>query len=160
MGWNNGYERKRFEIAQRKQAVKYKELGMTKEQIQAMHGFDLEEFKSNRRFYSHTISLEPYRLDPDDCAGDKSPLLLKFASALTNSLKDADMHSRFWWVEELDDDELAKKVKSLTEDNLKLLTLYAFYRFSQQELAEYFLVSQQCISRRLKNIERILLSVL
>lgn len=49
MSWNNGYETKKFEARQKKQAEEYRALGMTEEQIQAMYEFDLEQFKSERR---------------------------------------------------------------------------------------------------------------
>ena len=54
MSWNNGYETKRFEARQKKQAEEYITLGMTEEQIQEMYEFDLEQFKSERRHRMHT----------------------------------------------------------------------------------------------------------
>lgn len=53
MGWNNAYERKKFEAKQKKQAEEYRALGMSEEQIQIMYEFDLEQFNSNRSYYSH-----------------------------------------------------------------------------------------------------------
>ena len=41
MSWNNGYERKKFEARQKKQAEEYKAQGMTEEQIKALYEFDL-----------------------------------------------------------------------------------------------------------------------
>ena len=37
MSWNDGYERRKFEARQKKQAEEYRALGMTEEQIQAMY---------------------------------------------------------------------------------------------------------------------------
>ena len=45
MSWNNGYERKKFEARQKKQAEEYKAQGMTEEQIKAMYEFDLEQYR-------------------------------------------------------------------------------------------------------------------
>ena len=49
MCWNDGYERRKFEARQKKQAEEYRALGMTEEQIKAMYEFDLEQYKSDRR---------------------------------------------------------------------------------------------------------------
>ena len=59
MSWNDGYERRKFEAGQKKQAEEYRALGMTEEQIQAMYEFDLEQYKSDRCHYSHTQSFIP-----------------------------------------------------------------------------------------------------
>ena len=95
MSWNNGYERKKFELAQRRQAAKYRKLGMTEEQIEAMYKFDLEQFKSERRFYSHTVSFEPNEFDPYKDAEDKTPLLNLFSAVLTTTIDSSEAHSRF-----------------------------------------------------------------
>ena len=156
MGWNNGYERKKFEIAQRKQATKYRKLGMTEEQISEMRKFDLEQFKSDRRFYSHTVALEPNEFDPSEDAEDKSPLLNLFSDVLTTSIDGPEAHSRFWWIEELNDPELSARVKLLPQSELEVLTMYVFEAFNQAELAEVFQISQQNISKRIKRIKNFL----
>ena len=158
MSWNNGYERKKFELARRRQAAKYRKFGMTEEQIEAMYKFDLEQFKSERRFYSHTVSFEPNEFDPYKDAEDKTPLLNLFSAVLTTTIDSSEAHSRFWWIEELDDVELIKRVKSLSEDERELLTLYVFDGYAQTSLAALFDVSQQCISKRIKKIEKIFLN--
>ncbi len=157
MSWNNGYERKKFELAQRRQAAEYRKLGMTEEQIAEMHKLDLEQFKSERRFYAHTVSFEPNEFDLSEDAEDRTPLLNLFSDVLTTSIDSSDTHSRFWWVEELDDAELLKRVKSLSEDDRELLTLYVFDGYNQTALAALFNVSQQCISKRIKKFEKIFL---
>ena len=48
MSWNNGYERKKFEQAQKAQAKEYRKCGMNEEQIQAMYLQDLQEYRNNR----------------------------------------------------------------------------------------------------------------
>ena len=60
MSWNNGYETKKFEARQKKQAEEYRALGMTEEQIQAMYEFDLEQFKSERRHTQYASSLSVF----------------------------------------------------------------------------------------------------
>jgi len=159
MSWNNGYERKKFEIAQRKQAEKYRKLGMTEEQILEMHKFDLEQFKSTRRFYSHTVALEPNEFDASEDAEDKSPLLKLFPDALTTTIDDSEVHSRFWWVEEIDDPELSARVKMLPQSELEALTMYVFENMNQADISVALGISQPTISRQIKKIEEILRKV-
>ena len=89
MGWNDGIERKKFEARMKKQAEEYHAAGMTEEQIQAMYEFDLAQYKSDRRFYSHTQPLEVHEFEDDD-EGDESDnsLLKKFPEALTATDED------------------------------------------------------------------------
>ena len=57
MRWNNGYERKKFEKEQQKLAAQYRAVGMAEEATREMYAFDLEVFRSDRRFYEHTQPL-------------------------------------------------------------------------------------------------------
>lgn len=50
MSWNDGYERKKFERKQVGQAKRFKDLGMTDEQIQEIYASDLREYRDNRIF--------------------------------------------------------------------------------------------------------------
>ena len=56
MSWNDGYERRKFEARQKKQAEEYRALGMTEEQIQAMYEFDLEQYKSDIQMILYCLS--------------------------------------------------------------------------------------------------------
>jgi fucose permease len=78
MSWNNGHRRKQFEEKQKKQAEEYRVLGMTEEQIQAMYEFDLEQFKSDRNYYSHTQPLSASDFDEGKEDESESTLFLKF----------------------------------------------------------------------------------
>lgn len=50
MSWNDGYERKKFERKQVGQAKRFRDLGMTDEQIQEIYASDLREYRDNRIF--------------------------------------------------------------------------------------------------------------
>lgn len=54
MSWNDGYERKKFERKQVGQAKRFKDLGMTDEQIQEIYASDLREYRDNRIFSIHS----------------------------------------------------------------------------------------------------------
>lgn len=62
MSWNDGYERKKFERKQVGQAKRFKDLGMTDEQIQEIYALDLREYRNNRIFSIHTHLLIHWKM--------------------------------------------------------------------------------------------------
>ena len=66
MSWNNGYERKKFEQAQKAQAKEYRKCGMNEEQIQAMYLQDLQEYRNNRIYAIHIQSIEEIESDGEE----------------------------------------------------------------------------------------------
>ena len=155
MGWNNAYERKKFDERQKKQAEEYRALGMTEEQIQVMYEFDLEQFKSNRSYYSHTQSFIPDDFDESEDDDEKLSIFEKFKDVLTISIEDSSDKSRYWWIEEIDEPETVKKIKSLSERDLEILTLMVIDELTHEEIAKIMGVCVRTIERvnaRFKNL--------
>ena len=152
MAWNNGYERKKFESEQKRLAEEYRAAGMTEEQIEEMYQFDLTEFRSRRRFCEHNQQLP--RDVRDQSSDDKLPLYEKFLDRLSVDIELSDSGDRYWWVEEIDDPELAQKVKKLSHDEIELITLYAFEHYTQVEIAEFFKVSNVAIFKRIEKLKK------
>lgn len=154
MSWNDGYERRKFDARQKNQAEEYRALGMTEEQIQEMYEFDLEKYKSDRRYYSHTQSFIPddfYEGEDDD---EKLSIFDKFKDVLTTSIEDSGNKSRYWWIEEIDNPNLVKKIKALSQDDIELITLLAFDGYSKTETAKMLGCQPYHITRRLARIEK------
>ena len=156
MSWNDGYERRKFEARQKKQAEEYRKLGMSEEQIKAMYEFDLEQYKSDRRFYMHTQPFEPIEFDEAEDDDEKLSIFEKFADVLTTSIADSSEKSRYWWVEEIDNPLLAVKLKKLSEEDLELLTKYVFDGYTQKELSDIYGINQKNISKKIKRITNFL----
>ena len=155
MGWNNAYERKKFEAKQKKQAEEYRALGMSEEQIQIMYEFDLEQFNSNRSYYSHTQSFIPDDFDESEDDDEKLSIFDKFKDVLTISIEDSSDKSRYWWIEEIDEPETVKKIKSLSERDLGILTLMVIDELTHEEIAKIMGVCVRTIERvnaRFKNL--------
>ena len=155
MSWNDGYERRKFEARQKKQAEEYRALGMTEEQIQAMYEFDLEQYKSDRRHYSHTQSFIPDDFDESEDDDEKLSIFEKFKDVLTISIEDSSDKSRYWWIEEIDEPETVKKIKSLSERDLEILTLMVIDELTHEEIAKIMGVCVRTIERvnaRFKNL--------
>ena len=160
MCWNDGYERRKFETRQKKQAEEYRALGMTEEQIKAMYEFDLEQYKSDRRYYSHTQSFVPDDFDEDDDDDEKLSIFDKFKDVLTTSIEESGNKSRYWWFEEIDNPDLVRNIKSLSTEQLELLTFVVIDGYGQAEIAELMRVSQSAISQRIATIRKILKATL
>ena len=160
MGWNNAYERKKFDERQKKQAEEYRALGMTEEQIQAMYEFDLEQFKSERRHRMHTQSLQVEEFEENDADESDNTLLNEFFDELTCTIETSGDKSRYWWIEEIDNPVLVRNIKNLSIEQLELLTLVVIDNYGQAEIAELMKVSQSAISQRLATIKKILKTTL
>lgn len=160
MCWNDGYERRKFEARQKKQAEEYRALGMTEEQIKAMYEFDLEQYKSDRRYYSHTQSFVPDDFDEDEDDDEKLSIFDKFKDVLTTSIEESGNKSRYWWFEEIENPDLVRNIKSLSTEQLELLTLVVIDGYGQAEIAELMKVSQSAISQRIATIRKILKATL
>ena len=123
MSWNNAYEKRKFEEKQKKQAEKYRALGMTEEQIKEMYEFDYAQFKSERRHRMHTQQFTSSDFDEGEADDSESTLFDKFFNELTCTIEALSDKPRYWWVEEIDDSETARKIKLLSESDLEILTL-------------------------------------
>lgn len=155
MSWNDGYERKMFAKRQKKQAEEYRALGMTEEQIQAMYEFDLEQFKSERRNRMHTQQFTSSDFDEGEEDDSESTLFVKFFDELTCTIETSGDKSRYWWIEEIDDSETVKKIRSLSERDLEILTLMVIDELTHEEIAKIMGVCVRTIERvnaRFKNL--------
>jgi DNA-directed RNA polymerase specialized sigma subunit len=155
MNWNNAYEKRKFEEKQKKQAEKYRALGMTEEQIKEMYEFDYAQFKSERRFHMHTQSFEPDKFDDDEDDNEKLSIVEKFQDVLATTQDDSTDKSRYWWIEEIDNPVFTKALKKLSQEQIELLSLIVADGYGQAEMAGILNVSQSAISQRLATIKKI-----
>lgn len=160
MCWNDGYERRKFEARQKKQAEEYRACGMTEEQIKAMYEFDLEQYKSDRRYHMHTQPFTSSDFDEGEDDDSESTLLNKFFDELTLTIDSRSEQSRYWWIEEIDNPKLAEIIKTLSPEQIEFLTLGVIDGYGQTEIAEIMGVSQSAISQRFSTIKKILKTAL
>lgn len=149
MKWNNGKAHKALE----KECEKLRALGIPEEQVQAMYDYDLATLNGYRREAKHTQRLDFQAFDDDNELDDgQNPLLDKFADNLTVEL-DLSNASRYSWVQEIDDDDLASVLVKLSQSELELLTQMAFDGLTLTEIARKAGISQQAVSKRLQKIK-------
>ena len=152
MEWHDGTERRRFEREQTELRKQYLAAGMTEEQIQALHAFDREWYKSRRREAVHTQRLDIQTSEDEDINKD-NPLYKKFFEKLAVEDNHAD-YSRYGWIDELENEAWAKAVNVLSDTDKELLTML-INGFTQSEIGAEMGVSQQSVSKRIKKIQKI-----
>ena len=120
MGFHYGLEKRKFTEEWKKLYREYKAAGMSEEDIQAIYAFDLNVFRKNRTECQRTQPFSKSACD-DGTEQDESmsALLKKFSSALSACDKYSfQADPRFAWVDEMENDELYRKIISLPERDL------------------------------------------
>ena len=154
MGKNYAIERAKFERQQRQQAEQYRKLGMDEDQIQTMYEFDLATFRSDWRYEKHTQGFASSSFGDGTQDESKSALFEKFLVQL--SVQPDDGHSREWWVEEIENPQLARALKGLSKSDLEFITRIVIEKATQMELSEELGISQQAVSKKWRKMKKIL----
>lgn len=144
---------KEFEENQRKLNAEYKSQSMNEEQIKAMYDFDKQQLARDIAYLRRTQELN---ISNDGCdLESKNPLLKKFSENLSVKM-DMSMATRFWWIDEIEDPILLKKLMQLSKEDLELLTLFAIEGYKQVEISKIYKVNQSIISRKIARIKKFL----
>ena len=108
MGFNYGYEKKKFDSRWKRLEVEYCDAGMSEEQIAAMKEYDWAWFCSQRVFQNHTqpIPCEQY----DEVCG-QSQLFRKFASLSYQWDVDKIDQTRYGWLASVENEQLLLRLK-------------------------------------------------
>ena len=135
MAYNYAREKRKFDAEWKRKALWYRKEGMSEEDIDAMHSFDLAQFNRDRAYESRRRPLETacgscYTLMPERNSG------------------------RGGWIEELSDPRLSAKLRELPEADLELLTLLCVDGCSQTQAAHVLGFTQQAVSKRLRKIKK------
>ena len=131
---------------------------MSEEDIQDIYAFDLNVFrKTGRSSSAHSPSQKAPRDDGIEQGESMSALLKKFSSALSVCDKYSfQSDPRFAWVDEMENDELYRKIISLPERDIDLLTLIAFEGYSQREVAEIRGIAPAAICKKIAKLKKLL----
>ena len=142
MNWHNGKEWNAFRRRAARQAEEYRALGMTEEQIRELYRFDLEVFRSDRRFYRHTETLESYY---DDESWEEALNRLFPVAVLVEPEEPGQGEED--WLEGIEDPALHRWLTALPGEALALLTMLAFRDYTQAEAAKVLRCTPQNVSQ-------------
>lgn len=154
MSFNKGYELKKFEAHWEKLRIEYAAAGMTKEAIQKMYDYDRLQFNSERTFIERTQEFTAPAYESSE--EEASPLMLRYQDAITVTDTYHETKSRFAWIGEIENERLLSALENLSEDDLKLLTFYAYEGYTVTEISKVLGVSQPTISIKIKRITNFL----
>ena len=150
MGFNNGSERRKLNAERERLRVTYRQAGMSEEAIQAMYEFDLNALNSERAYSTNTVKVE--ETGDDESNAD----LIKFKKAC--EVKDTyhETKTKFAWVGEIQDERLSVGIEKLSEEDLKLLTLYFVEGYTLAEISKVYGITMQGIHNRICKITKFL----
>lgn len=149
MSWNDGYERKKFEHAQKAQAKEYRKYGMNEEQIQAMYLQDLQEYRNNRIYAIHIQSIEELESDGEE---SRNALHKKFLLSMTCTM-DMSECGRYGWIDAMENTALYGAISKLTPDQKELLTLLYHDGYTQTEVAALLHSNLLAINKRVSRLQ-------
>ena len=146
MGFNYAKKNAEFEREWAALREQYEGLGMSQEAIEELYSFDRDWFRSQRRFSSHLTDL------PEEVA-------VETIQQVSTDTIPGDIPASFGtvprqWLEEIEDEGLLRKLVSLSDDDIALLTRLAFEGYTQSEIAQQKAQSQQMISKQLQQIKK------
>ena len=153
MSFNNGNERRKLNAKWEQLRVQYREAGMSEEAIQAMYEFDLGVLNSERAYDANTVAV---CAGEDDVDARKAADLKQYEAAITVTDTYHETKSRFGWIGEIENERLLSALEKLSEDDLKLLTLYVYEGYSTVELSKVYGIAHKNISKRIIKITNFL----
>ena len=151
MSFNYGKEKRKFEAEWRKAAEWYARAGMDKDSIEEIQRFDWELFCKERTYSNHTQALPNEIMDESD---ERSSLFQKYET-LSVAFSENDFNGRYDWIQAIDNQELAGKLRQLSNEDLELLTLLVIYERTQREIAALFGISQVGILKRIERVKKL-----
>lgn len=149
MTFNYTSEKRKFDNAWAKLAKTYAEAGMTPEAIRKMYEYDWDMFKANRIEALHSQGITIPDVDYEEY---EYPLVERLWDNFVNPYDTLGSHSRYWWLEELENPCLVIGVPLLSEEDKEILTLYLVEGYTEAEIAKRLDTYQVKISRRLQKI--------
>ena len=82
----------------------------------------------------------------------KQLILKQYEAAITVTDTYHETKSCFSWIGEIENERLLAALESLSENDLKLLTLYVYEGYTESEISKVFSISQPAIHKRIEKI--------
>ena len=150
MGFNYGLEKKNFDSQWAVTRKQYENAGMRNEAIQAMYDYDWSVFNANRSYQNHTQEMAAPSFEQSE--ESYSPLMNKYQEAISVTDHYCETNSRFAWVGKIEDEQLLSALESLSELDLKILTLYVYAGYTESEIASALESKRITIHKRIERM--------
>ncbi len=150
MAFNKGYELKKFEAHWEKLRIEYAEAGMTDDAIQKMYDYDRQQFNSERTCIERTQEFTAPAYESSE--EEASPLMLRYQEAITTTDTYHETKRSFTWIGEIENERLLSALESLSELDLRILTLYVYDGYTESEIARVLESKRITIHKRIVRI--------
>ena len=150
MGFNYGLEKKNFDRQWAIMRKQYEDAGMSIEVIQAMYEYDWSVFNAARSYQNHTQEIAAPSFEQGEEA--YSPLMNKYQEAISITEHYRETKSRFTWIGEIENERLLSALESLSELDLKILTLYVYAGYTESEIASALESKRITIHKRIERM--------
>ena len=150
MGFNYGLEKKNFDSQWAVTRKQYEDAGMSSEAIQAMYDYDWSVFNANRSYQNHTQEMAAPSFEQSE--ESYSPLMNKYQEAISVTDHYCETNSRFAWIGKIEDEQLLSALESLSELDLKILTLYVYAGYTESEIASTLESKRITIHKRIERM--------
>lgn len=154
MGFNYGLEKKNFDSQWAVTRKQYEDAGMSSEAIQAMYDYDWSVFNANRSYRNHTQEMAAPSFEQSE--ESYSPLMNKYLEAVSVTDTYHETKSRFTWIGEMENERLLSALESLSELDLKILTLYVYAGYTESEIASALESKRITIHKRIERMTMLL----
>ncbi|MDO4340307.1 MAG: sigma factor-like helix-turn-helix DNA-binding protein [Eubacteriales bacterium] len=152
MSFNYAREKRKFDKEWEQLQIEYLAAGMDEKTIAQMKEFDWKWFCSRRAYDNHNQPLP----DGEDFSEGGNAILFRKFSSLSAELDLQNISERYDWVQEIEDETVHQRLKSLGNKDLELLTLIAMEGYTQAEVARLWKCSRSAVTQRMKKIRKIL----
>ena len=154
MKFNYQSEKKKLERRWKSIEKECQAAGMSEKSIEELRQYDLEAFRKERLFCMHNQYINDYDFeDGNESNESRNPYLVKFSDQLTKE----DLYfedDRYGWIQQLDDEELVRKILALGEERIELLTQYVYGGLTQREIAEGLGITRSAVADRIEVIKK------
>ena len=154
MGFNYGLEKKNFDSQWAVTRKQYEDAGMSSEAIQAMYVYDWSIFNATRAYQNHTQEIAAPSFEQSE--ESYSPLMDKYREAISVTDTYHETKSRFTWIGEIENERLLSALESLSELDLKILTLYVYAGYTESEVASALESKRITIHKRIERMTMLL----
>lgn len=156
MKFNYQSEKRKYINEWKRLEADYRTAGMSEYAIAAMKQFDWELFKKERVYCKHNQMLAA-RCYPDGNQAEDGGYDLPYADPKALSYEEQYFQKgRYDWIEDIENEAMVKRIRSLDRGRIELLTLYVFEEKTHQEIGEILGIERSLVTRRLKTIKKLL----
>lgn len=158
MGFNYTVERRKFDAEWEAMEAQLLAAGIDPKEVEKFHQEELAVFGERRAYEKRTQAMNDRQIDiyGNEMEDDDCSLMGKFRDVLSSEIDSICPMDRLLWIEEIDSEKLSKKLHSLSEDYLDVLTMWAIEGYSQEEIALKYGISQMAVSKKITKIKKIL----